>query len=47
MESGQDGVTSVTSSADRKEERQGRREKSRDASRKGGRGPTNVPLIYR
>lgn len=33
MKSEQDGVTSVTSSADRKEERQG----IRDASQKGGR----------
>lgn len=37
MKSEQDGVTSVTSSACRKEERQGRREKFRDASQKGGR----------
>lgn len=37
MKSEQDGVTLVTSSACRKEERQGRREKFRDASQKEGR----------
>lgn len=37
MKSEQDGVTLVTLSADRKEEKQGRREKFRDASQKGGR----------